>query len=483
MAAANWIAGTVELSSKVRYGLTSRGVPLFRFIPYDRRLSPFAVGCSSRELFYNIHAIAEPIPCADNVKVQKTTTMPRAAIVQTLGPPTMTTELALLLATYAHDSRKELRVFPVQPQAPPPPTTHILYPHPTFHIDPPGCRDVDDTFSFVQTEDETWEVGIHIADVATAIPEGSPLDHHAAALATSFYDPTGRVVQSMLPPALSEVSASLRPSDPPQPKPSLSLFMRFDGKAITDIQWKKTLTTTTVSYTYDEATRSPPYVLAELARVLGGAAHDAHTWVERMMIFYNEQAGILLASHGKGILRRHSAPAAAKLKALLAIPGIPDFLAYQAAEYCLPADGDTTHYGLARSAYAYASSPLRRYADLVNQRALHAILDGRASPEQSPTLVDELNRRQRQAKAFSRDLFFISVLQGGQTVAAGTVVSTAPARPGLWKTKVWVPAWQRVITARSTEPPTLTAGSLVALTWYDRRDAPNWKERMVFQLK
>ena len=483
-AGANWIAGTVELSSKVRYGLTSRGVPLFRFIPYDKRLSPFAVGCSTRDLFYNIHAIAEPLPSAADAK---STSMPRASIVQTLGAPSMTTEMAMLIATYAHDSRKELRKFPVQLYDEPDPKPRLLYPYPTFHIDPPGCRDVDDTFSFVAHTDGTWEVGIHIADVAAAIPEGSPLDLHAASLSTSFYDPNGRVIQSMLPPTLSEVSSSLLPSDPPQAKPTLSLFFSFDGKAVTDIRWMRTLTTTTVSYTYDEATRSPPYVLKDVARVLGSKAkanvEDAHVWVERMMIFYNEQAAILLSSCRTGILRRHSPPVKAKLKALLAIPGVPDFLAYQAAEYCLSIDTDTKHYGLERDVYAYASSPLRRYADLVNQRAIHAILDGVDPPRQNPTLIAELNRRQRQAKEFSRDLFFMSILKQGETVSEGTVV-TAPIKDLLiWKTKVWVPAWQRTITARSTEPPTITAGATVSIKWYYRHDAPNWKERMVFQLK
>ena len=248
----------------------------------------------------------------------------------------------------------------------------------------------------------------------------------------------------------------------------------------------RTLTTTTLSYTYDEASRSPPYVLPALAKTLGSKAddtHDAHKWVERMMIFYNEQAAILLASRHAGILRRHSPPAAAKLKALLAIPGVPDFLAYQAAEYCLSTDADTTHYGLERAVYAYASSPLRRYADLVNQRAIHAILDDIDPPRQNPTLIAELNRRQRQAKDFRRDLFFMSILKQGDTVSEGTVV-TAPTKDLLiWKTKVWVPAWQRTITARSTEPPTIAAGAAVSITWYYRHDAPNWKERMVFQLK
>lgn len=478
---ATWIAGTVELSSKVRYGLTSRGVPLFRFIPYDKRLTPFAVGCSARDLFYNIHAIAEPV--AQEAKADSRH-LPRASLVQTLGVPSLDTELALLIATYAHDSRKELRKFPSAAAAgaePPDYSRHIPYHHPTFHIDPPGCRDVDDTFSFVSLPDGSWEVGIHIADVATAVQPGSPLDQHAAALSTSFYTPEGRVVQPMFPPSISEVSASLLPSSPPRPKPTLSLFFRFDGHAITTPYWERTLTTTTTSYTYDEANLAGLAPLSKLATVLGAAKDaDSHVWVERLMIFYNEQAGALLAAHGAGILRRHAA--VSKLQALIAIPGVPPHLLYEAAEYCLSTDSNTRHHGLGLNTYAYATSPLRRYADLVNQRAIHAILDG--IPVNKPeTLIYDLNRRARQAKAFARDLFFISLFQGTSVVADGTVtIPPFQDAKGLWKTKVWVPIWNRVITARSLETPDVEPGTPVHLTWYDRRDSPNWKERIVFKL-
>ena len=481
--AANWIAGTVELSSKVRYGLTSRGVPLFRFIPYDKRLTPFAVGCSSRDLFYNIHAIAEPVASAANQE-KSNPLLPRAALVQTLGTPSLQSELALLIATYAHDSRKELRKFPsaVLPPSLSHQTPHTLYPHPTFHIDPPGCRDVDDTFSFCPLPDDTWEVGIHIADVATAVPAGSPLDQHAAALSTSFYTPEGRVVQPMFPPCISELSSSLLPSSPPTPKPTLSLFFRFDRATITAPRWERTLTTTTSSYTYDEANLAGLAPLKALAITLGAdPAADSHVWVERMMIFYNEQAGKLLASHGAGILRRH---AAQKLQALLAIPGVPPHLLYEAAEYCLSTDANTRHHGLGLDTYAYATSPLRRYADLVNQRAIHAILDGPQVGKPEPqALISDLNRRARQAKAFARDLFFISLFQGTSVVADGTVtIPPFQDAKGLWKTKVWVPEWKRVITARSLEKPAFEPGTYVHLSWYDRRDAPNWKERIVFKL-
>ena len=68
-------------------------------------------------------------------------------------------------------------------------------------------------------------------------------------------------------------------------------------------------------------------------------------------------------------------------------------------------------------------------------------------------------------------------------MADGTVtIPSFQDAKGLWKTKVWVPDWKRVITARSLEKPVFEPGTQVYLSWYDRRDAPGWKERIVFKL-
>ena len=87
--------------------------------------------------------------------------------------------------------------------------------------------------------------------------------------------------------------------------------------------------------------------------------------------------------------------------------------------------------------------------------------------------IDELNRRQKQAKAFSRDLFFMTELKGSD-VAQGTVVSTFDTY-----FKVYVPAWKRVVKVKTMKevPSVATA---VQLTWYDDMKSPNWKERIVF---
>ena len=475
----SWLAGTLELTSKVRYGLTSRGVPLFRFVPYDKRFSTYSVGCSMRDLSKNQHVIIEPsVETSDNSHKQQS----KGILIQNFGSPTVESEKQLLLATYAYDSQKELRKPPVElklgePLVPEPSPRTTVTQGFTFHIDPPGCRDVDDSFTFIRCTN-FWKVYINIADVAAWIPADSTMNTFASKRTTTFYSTEGKALAPMLPLALSEGQASLLPGEL---KPTLSLtFDWYPGKPINSFRFIETMTQTTMSFTYEQAgdtVLSELKALRQLAVEYGGVYTDSHTWVQIMMIMYNEQAGMLLHSHKKGILRRHSAPKQEKLEMISALndPTLL-ILAYEAAEYCLATD-ESYHYGLDKSTYAYASSPLRRYADLVNQRLLKAILNFTINRTAAPSadLVEYLNRRQKQAKAFTRDMFFLTVL-------ASTTTSSVTGKIIAKKDnviRVWVPAWRRIIKTRSD------IGVLydtVNISWYDNRESPRWKERMVFRL-
>jgi exoribonuclease R len=413
-----------------------------------------AVGCSQRNLFYNVLAIVEPVG-----PPPPPGTLQRAILIKNLGLPTNQSELEVLLTTYVYDGRK--------PQPLPPPTESLRFIQGrdflegyTFHIDPPGCRDVDDSFTLKKMGD-AWQVAINIADVAELVPEGSPVDVAARTQATSFYTSDGKVIAPMLPPAV-EAQASLLPG---ASKLTVSLCFVWTAGKIQDIEWRLTETSATTSYTYDEADAATNRELKVLSSITG--TPTSHEWVEAMMIFYNKEAGKLLAAAGTGILRRH------KEGTQLAIPGVPEFLAYEAAEHCLPG-GATYHSGLDTAAYAYASSPIRRYADLVNQRAIKKILSTRPPPPPEQELVDHLNRRQKQAKAFSRDLFFMTCLDALPREQTGIVVSQSEN-----KAKIWVPHWRRLITVRTSAPP---PGSKVFLQWYVDKEQPRWRDRIVFRL-
>jgi hypothetical protein len=472
-----WIAGTLELSSKVRYGLTSRGVPLFRFVPYSKHLGPFAVGCQMKSIFYNVHAVVEPVESNDTASHS----LPRANLIQMFGPITSESEKQVLLYTYAFNNTKELRKYDPVEFPPPDLSTYTEMPPNsfTFHVDPDNCKDVDDAVTLLKLSDSSYRVWIHIADVAAWIPEGSTPDTDAYLRATSFYTPNGHAISPMFHTSISETKASLYPDTKKKPALSLS-FTWVRGQGLFDFSWHLSAIQCKGSYTYDQALEDLDE-LNDICMDLGANPADSHTWIQSLMILYNTHAGKILKEHSTGILRRQNGSIQEKVAQLHPFIGeYPELelLCYESAEYCLASDSNTHHVSLQTHSYAYASSPIRRYVDLVNQRILKKILFGistQSNPDSS--MISYLNQREKQAKAFQRDLFFgtsISLLS--DTSVKGVVIS--PLKPNS-KYRVYVPIWKRIIKVCClNEPPPV--GSQVSITWYHDRSQVNWKERIVF---
>ena len=77
-----------------------------------------------------------------------------------------------------------------------------------LHDRPDDAKDYDDAISLQQLDNGHWELGVHIADVAYFVPEGTPLDVEAEKRGNSCYFP-GYVIP-MLPEILSNGVCSLQ---------------------------------------------------------------------------------------------------------------------------------------------------------------------------------------------------------------------------------------------------------------------------------
>ncbi|MBP6883762.1 MAG: ribonuclease R [Candidatus Pacebacteria bacterium] len=119
----------------------------------------------------------------------------------------------------------------------------------TFTIDPADAKDFDDAISFREISPDTYEVGIHIADVSHYLKIGSELDKEAQERGTSVYL-VDRTIP-MLPEALSNDLCSLVPN---QDRLTMSAVFVLDKNGHVKSEWfGRTVIHSQKRFTYEEA--------------------------------------------------------------------------------------------------------------------------------------------------------------------------------------------------------------------------------------
>jgi ribonuclease R len=245
---------------------------------------------------------------------------------------------------------------------------------PTFTIDPVEARDFDDAVS-IESDDGSFTLHVHIADVAAHVEPGSPIDAEARRRGNSVYVPG--TVEPMLPAALSSDACSLVPG---LPRKAVSVEMRIDlDGRVRSRSFYRSLIRSDQRLTYDEveqvfkghapapATVAEPLASArrlaarlrnarlargalgletsepefqfdsvgQVVRAIDDVQTESHGVIEELMILANEQVAGELARRRKPILYRvHEQPEptaiqflAAQLESLdVPAPPIPDQL-------------------------------------------------------------------------------------------------------------------------------------------------------------
>lgn len=460
------IVGVLELSSKYRYGFNARSIPIYLFTPYNESYPSFLVASSERDKSVNRIALVDFMDWDD-------TTFPRGAITRVFGPVgDRTAELDALYWRYSPYAVYPARIEAAIVELPPPADREIIDWSWSANIDPPGCKDADDVIS-IEPDGDGYTVAISIADVAEYVKPGSEIDRIAALSAQTLYQ-DGRQPRNMLPGRLCEDIASLMPG---KAKLAVSLIFNWSvEKGQCDLRWAKTVLTNRITHTY-ESIYSDAYaavlhaISTSLRAALGlqrPASADSHDWIEAVMVFYNvEAAKKLVAAGAGGILRRH---AAADVKMLEALPADAAFLAYAAATYVAVGEADVAHWGLSQQLYCHASSPLRRYADIVNQRVL------KGEPGVAACDINWLNQRQHSAKAHDRDYALVNICLRA-AVGTMTAVVIDVTDKGI---KVYSPEWRQVFKIIGD---TSNIGTYVNVEYFCNMMQRCWKRRIVFRIK
>jgi len=436
------IAGVLQLTNKTRYGLTSRNVPMYLFSPLNAVFPQMIVASAHRDLKKNLLIVAEKI--SDEK-------LPRGQIIEivgTCGDPVA--ERKAIHVAYSPDYWTKFPAIEVPDCLPP--TLDV----PTINIDPVGCLDIDDCVS-IWTENGTTRVAITIADVAEWV-RVNPWMTHAQNIGQSLYD-GGVPARSMFPKTL-ETRMSLLPGER---RFGYALIFTW-ASGVYDPHFKEVIIINKASYTYDNcrsATEIPMDTLRTICEHLAGRPlYDTHDWVAELMIFYNKQMAEELVRMGKGLLRHHSAPDGEKLEKYERLGLNARMFAYAAATY-EHASPKVQHWGF-QTRYCHGSSPIRRWADVVNQMAMKGM--------DIPNAKEDCNRLQTFAKKHARDLAFLDILQRRPEDIQGIVVSP---------TRIWIPDWDRMITSANTLPE----GTPVTVTYFLDMQRPTWKQRLVFHIK
>jgi len=274
-------------------------------------------------------------------------------------------------------------------------------------IDSASTRDVDDAIS-ISYDGPDVLLGIHITDVAHFVDHVSPLDAVIRERATTIYLPDLTV--PMIPPALSECAASLAVG---QPRPAISVIVRFDAdNEIKDYRIVQSLIQVSERLSYEAADERIADAASNEARMFAIASHlrservaagavifrdpelSVHTTedgsievslrdretpsqvlVSEMMILANSLFARFLREFNVPAIFRSQPPPVERID-----PGdvFDPVLSYRCRRAMARGDiglDPAPHSTLALDCYTTATSPLRRYPDLLVQRQLKAFFE------------------------------------------------------------------------------------------------------------
>jgi len=265
-----------------------------------------------------------------------------------------------------------------------------------FSIDDASTTEIDDAFSVEQLADG-WRIGIHIAAPALGIAPGSDIDAIAAQRMSTVYMPGDKI--TMLPDNV--VQAFTLSAD--KVCPALSLYVTLNGALeITDsasrierLHIAANLRHDTLEPLFNEATLAAgkldyPYapelkLLWDFAGKLeAGRGKSADNSTQQVdYTFHVEDDRITIGIRERGspidkVVSELMILANSSWGKLLDDNNVAGIYRTQNNGKVKMSTVAAPHQGLGVAHYAWSSSPLRRYVDLVNQRQIMSVLHGEA---------------------------------------------------------------------------------------------------------
>lgn len=266
-----------------------------------------------------------------------------------------------------------------------------LSPAQAFSIDDAQTTEIDDAFSVTKLDSGNWQVGIHIAAPALGVPVGSALDTEAAKRLSTVYFPGNKI--TMLPEAVIDRFTLA------QGRECVALSMYVELTPALEIVGNRSVAERVrVAANLRLDTLEPEFNEERIA-----AGHTAFPHGSELMLLWNfavqlekargkDEPGIGRADYNfyvdddrvSIVERKRGSPIDKVVSELmilvntewgrqLSLNEVPALYRVQGNGKVKMSTVPAAHQGLGVAQYVWASSPLRRYADLVNQRQLLAL--------------------------------------------------------------------------------------------------------------
>jgi len=290
---------------------------------------------------------------------------------------------------------------------------------PVMTIDGQGTLDFDDAIS-IEAEGGYYRVGVHIADVCEYAAKGDAIDQEVINRGTSIYMPDMKI--PMMPPRLAENICSLKVGEV---RPAISIFFKISRYAeLFEFEVVPSIIKVGRQLTYNDVdlmvdTDESIWLLNEIAcnfrrkRLSNGAVQisipetsirvfdngdvsvrkldresPGRMFVSEMMIMANWLMARFLADHDMpAIFRGQPEPKARLYSQKKESTLFQNWMQRRMLNRVIISPQPESHSGLGLDKYVTATSPIRKYFDLVTQRQIRACFD-----MEQPYSVDEIEK-------------------------------------------------------------------------------------------
>jgi exoribonuclease-2 len=269
-----------------------------------------------------------------------------------------------------------------------------------FSIDDAATTEIDDAFSVSKLPNGNWRVGIHIAAPALGILPESPLDQIALDRLSTVYMPGNKI--TMLPdPVVDSFTLSAG-----RTCPAVSMYLEVDPATHGIVASESRIELVNVAANLRHDTLEPVFNDLAVAQnqfdfefgqelgflwhladrlEIGRGKQDPNRAPQVDYSFVIDGGRVSIAQRTRGnpidkVVSEMMIHVNSRWGALLAEKGYPAIYRSQNNGKVRMSTAPAPHQGLGVQHYTWASSPLRRAVDLINQRQLVALLKGEEAP-------------------------------------------------------------------------------------------------------